>query len=163
MDKDLDKWKKKEDMDPIMMDEDQKNKIIGKFGKMHNDRPYQYKMYKKNRTIVDKQGLMSDEEEVEDLRVVENIEEILQEMYERKKKGPWSGTKGKNTVHIIVSVEPTIPCATNTPERTLSFRQPIFSRRGAVGQGSNKGLIKRGKILGINNQLSTPHGSSSST
>jgi hypothetical protein len=46
-------------------------------GKMHSGVPYQYKMNNNKRDIVDREGLESDEEEVEDLQVVENIEEIL--------------------------------------------------------------------------------------
>jgi hypothetical protein len=34
---------------------------------MHSEIPYQYKMNNKKRAIIDKEGLASDEEEVEDL------------------------------------------------------------------------------------------------
>jgi hypothetical protein len=77
--------------------------------------------------------LENDEEEVEDLRAVEQIEEILCAIYERKARGPWLGIEGKTLVQIIVSVEPTTPCATNTPEGTQTFIRPIFSRRGETG------------------------------
>jgi hypothetical protein len=50
-----------------MMDEDQTKKIMEKYGTMHNGRPYQYKMNNKKRAIADREGLESDEEEVEDL------------------------------------------------------------------------------------------------
>jgi hypothetical protein len=70
---------------------------------------------------------------------VDQIEEILDETYERKTRGPGSVTEGRNPIHITVSVEPTTPCATNTPEGTQAFKQPTFSIRGATGQGSNKG------------------------
>jgi hypothetical protein len=40
-------------------------------GKMHNGAPYQYKMNNKKRVIADREGLASDEEEVEDLRAME--------------------------------------------------------------------------------------------
>jgi hypothetical protein len=77
MDREMDKGKKKEAMDPIMMEEDQIKKIMEKYGKMCNGRPYQYKMNNKKRAIADREGLASDEEEVEDLWDVEKIEEIL--------------------------------------------------------------------------------------
>ena len=83
---------------------------------MHSGRPYQYKMNNKKRDIANREGLVSDEEEVEDLRDVEQIEETLCATYERKKRGLGSGTEGINLVQITVSVEPTTPCATNTPQ-----------------------------------------------
>jgi hypothetical protein len=86
MDREMDKGKKKEAMDPIMMEEDQINQIMEKYGKMHNKIPYQYKMNNKKRAIADREGLASDEEEVEDLRAMEMIEEILCVTYERKNK-----------------------------------------------------------------------------
>jgi hypothetical protein len=44
--------------------------------------------------------LASDEEEVEDLRAMEKIEEIMRMTYERKKRGPREGIEG-NTVRKI--------------------------------------------------------------
>jgi hypothetical protein len=129
MDREMDKGKKKEAMDPIMMEEDQIKKIMEKYGKTRNKIPYQYKMNNKKRAIADREGLASDEEEVEDLWDVEKIEEILCTTYERKTRGPGSGTEGRTPIQITVSVEPTTPCATNTPERTPTFRQPNFSGR----------------------------------
>jgi hypothetical protein len=143
MDREMDKGKQKEAMDPIMMDEDQTKQIMEKYGKTQG-RPYQYKMNNKKRAIADREGLVSDEEEVEDLWAVEKIEEILCATYERKTRGLGSGIEGITPVQIIVSVEPTTPCATNTPKRTPTFRQPNFSRRGATGQGSNQGKPTRG-------------------
>jgi hypothetical protein len=60
-------------------------------------------------------------------------------------------------------VEPTTPCATNTPERTLKFRKPNFSGRKEIGKGSNQGESTGGANSGSNNQVSTPRGGSSST
>jgi hypothetical protein len=97
-----------------------------KAGKTRSGVPYQYKMNNKKRAIVDREGLESDEEEAEDLRAVEQIEEIMRTMYERKKGGPGSETEGRTPIQIIVSVEPTIPHVTNTPERIPTFRQPIL-------------------------------------
>jgi hypothetical protein len=89
---------------------------------MRSGVPYQYKMNNKKRSIADREGLESDEEEVEDLRAMEHIEEILCATYERKIGGPRAGTIGKTPIQIIVSVETTTPCATNTLERTSTFR-----------------------------------------
>jgi hypothetical protein len=60
---------------------------------------------------------------------VEKIEEILHATYERKTRGPGSGTKGIAPIHITFSVEPTTPCVTNTPKRTPAFRKLNFSGR----------------------------------
>jgi hypothetical protein len=100
--------------------------------KTHNRIPYQYKMNNKKRAIDDREGLVSDEEEVDDLWSMDKFEEIMQETYERKTRGPGSGTKGINPIQITISVEPTTPCATNTPERTPVFRQLNFSGRGGT-------------------------------
>jgi hypothetical protein len=67
MEEEMDKGKKKEAMDPIMMEEDQIKKIMETTGKMRSGVPYQYKMNNKKRAIADREGLESDEEEVEDL------------------------------------------------------------------------------------------------
>jgi hypothetical protein len=56
-------------------------------GTMHSGRPYQYKLNRKKRVVAKREGLESDEEEVEDLCVVEHIEEILCTTYERKSRG----------------------------------------------------------------------------
>jgi hypothetical protein len=42
----------------------------------------------KKRVIAVREGLASDEEEVEDLKSMEHIEEILHATYERKTRGP---------------------------------------------------------------------------
>jgi hypothetical protein len=63
-------------------------------------------MNKKKRAIVDREGLASDEEEVEDLLVVEYIEEILHEKYERNTGGTRVGIEDNTPIHINVSMEP---------------------------------------------------------
>ena len=83
-----DKGKKEEPLDPIMMDNDQIKWILVSTGNMRSRVPYQYKVNTKKRAIVVREGLSSDEEEVEDLQVVEQIEEILCATYERKMRGP---------------------------------------------------------------------------
>jgi hypothetical protein len=115
MEEEMDKVKKEESMDPIMMDEDQIKKIMEKVGKTRSGVPYQYKMNNKKRAITDREGLGSDEEEVDDLWAMEQIEEILCATYEMKTGGPREGRKGKTLIHVSVSVEPITPCATNTP------------------------------------------------
>jgi hypothetical protein len=58
---------KKEALDPIMMEEDQIKQIIVTTRKRHSGSPYQYKINNKKRAIIERKGLTSDEEEVEDL------------------------------------------------------------------------------------------------
>jgi hypothetical protein len=60
-------------------------------------------------------------------------------------------------------VEPINPCATNTPKRTPTFRQPNFRRRKIVGNISTRGTKTRGASSGSNSQVSTPIRGSSST
>jgi hypothetical protein len=83
---------------------------------MCNVVPYQYKMNNNKRDITHREGLTSDEEEVEDIWAMENIDEILHATYERKMRGKRAGKKGINPIHVSVSVEPITPCATNTLE-----------------------------------------------
>jgi hypothetical protein len=54
---------------------------MGKVGKTHSGRPYQYRMNNKNRSIADIEGLASGEEEVEDLWAMEEIDKILHTTY----------------------------------------------------------------------------------
>jgi hypothetical protein len=110
-------------------------------------------MNNKKRAIVYREGLESDEEEVEDLRVVEKIEEIRCATYERNKRGPRAGTEGRNPIHVSVSVEPITPCATSTPERTPSFRKPHFS-----GIKTTRSTSKPGTTIGGScyNEIFTP-------
>ena len=61
MEEEIDKGKKKEAMDPIMMDEDQIKQIMEKARKMHSGLPYQHKMNNKKRAIADREGLESNE------------------------------------------------------------------------------------------------------
>jgi hypothetical protein len=108
-------------------------------GKMRNRVPYQYKVNTKNRVVAVREGLASDEEEVEDLWAVKQIEEILHATYERKTRGPRVEGEGSHPIHINVSVEPINPCATNTPNRTPPFRQPRFGGIPTVGSTSTQG------------------------
>jgi hypothetical protein len=78
-----DKGKKEEALNPIMMDEDQIKWIMATVRKMHSGVPYQYKVNTKKRVVVAREGLEIDEEEVEYLRDMEEIEEILRMTYER--------------------------------------------------------------------------------
>jgi hypothetical protein len=67
MEEEMDKGKNKEAMDPIMMEEYQIKKIMEKDGKTCSGVAYQYKMNNKKRATTNREGLESDEEEVEDL------------------------------------------------------------------------------------------------
>jgi hypothetical protein len=124
-----DKEKKEEDLDPIMMDDDQIKWIMVTIGRTRSGVPYQYKVNTKKRVVVMREGLESDDEEVEDLQCVENIEEILHTKYERSKRGPRAEVERNIPIHISVSVEPINPCATNSSRRTPPFRQLNFWRR----------------------------------
>jgi hypothetical protein len=77
-------------MDPIMMDEEHIKDIMEKEGMMQRRRPYQYNINRKKRVVAEREGLESDEEEVEDLCAIEKIEEILCAKYDRKKRGQGS-------------------------------------------------------------------------
>jgi hypothetical protein len=70
--------------------------------------PYQYNMNNKKRAIAARDGLVSDEEEVEDIQAMDQIEEIMHPTYERKTRGPRAETRGITPIHINVSVEPVI-------------------------------------------------------
>jgi hypothetical protein len=62
--------------------------ILASTGRTHSRLPYQYKVNTKKRAVATREGLVSDEEEVEDLRAVEQIEKIPRAKYERKTRGP---------------------------------------------------------------------------
>jgi hypothetical protein len=64
-------------LDPILMDDDQLKWILASSGMTRSRAPYQYKVNTKKRVVAEREGLASDEEEVEDLWAVEQIEEIL--------------------------------------------------------------------------------------
>jgi hypothetical protein len=62
----MDKGKKEEALDPIMVDEYQIKRIMETSRRTHSGLPYQYNMNTKNRVVAVREGLASDEEEVED-------------------------------------------------------------------------------------------------
>jgi hypothetical protein len=125
--------------------------------------PYQYKVNTKKRVVAVRDGLESDEEEVEDLLAVEKIEEILHAIYEQKTRGPRTGGEGNHPFHINVSVEPINPCATNTPKRTPPFRQPKFGGSPIARSTSTAGETTGGASLGSTRQVSTLRGGGSSS
>jgi hypothetical protein len=120
-------------------------------------------MNNKKRVVEDREGLASDEEEVEDLRAMEKNEEILRTTYERKTRGVREGTEGRIPIHVSVSVEPITPCVTNTPGRTPLFRKLNFSGGKTSGSASNQGVATGGAGSRNSSQLSTPRGGSSSS
>jgi hypothetical protein len=158
-----DKGKKEEPLDPIMMDNDQIKQNMETAGKTRSRVPYQYKVNTKKRVVAVREGLASDEEEVEDLWAMEQIEEILRATYERKTRGPRTGREGNNSIHINVSLEPINPCATNTPKRTPLFIQPKFRSSQTTGRTSTQGTTTGGSSSGSTSQVSTPREGSSST
>jgi hypothetical protein len=159
----MDNGKKEEAMESIMMEEDKIKHIMEIVGKTRSAVPYQYKMNNKKRAIADREGLASDEEEVEDLHVVDQIEEIMRATYERKIGGPRVGTKGRTPIQINVSVEPITPCVTSTPERTPTFRQLNISGKKTAGSTSKQGATTRGESSGSGSEISTSRRGSSST
>jgi hypothetical protein len=110
MEGEVDKGKKEDSLDPIMMDDDQIKRIMATDGKMCSGVPYQYKLNTEKRVIAMREVLESDEEEVEDLRDVEHIEQIMRKTYERKTRGLREGIEENNPIHINVNVEPINPC-----------------------------------------------------
>jgi hypothetical protein len=60
-------------------------------------------------------------------------------------------------------VEPTTPCATNTPERTPTFRKANFSGRKTTRNASKQGVATEGASSGSKSQISTLRVGSSST
>ena len=130
-------------MDPIMMDDDQLKWMLASSGTMRSGVPYQYKVNIYKRVVAAREGLVSDEEEVENLQAVEKIEEILCETSERKKRGPRMGGEGIHLIHINVSLEPINPCETNTPKRIPPFRQPQFRGSPTTGSTSTQGTTTR--------------------
>jgi hypothetical protein len=117
-----DKGNNKEALDPIMMEEYEMKHIMATTGKTCNGVPYQYKVNTKKRVLSMREGLASDEEEVEDLRDLEKIEEILHLTYERKMRSAREELEGNTPIHINVIVEPINPCETNTPRIRPPFR-----------------------------------------
>jgi hypothetical protein len=87
-------------MDPIMMDDEQTREIIRNTCVTCNRRPYQYKMNTKKRAVVEREGLDSDEEEVEDICAMRKIKDILCTTYERKTIGHGSNKKEGSPIQI---------------------------------------------------------------
>jgi hypothetical protein len=159
-----DKDKKEEEpLDMILMDDDQLKWILASSGMTRSGVPYQYKMNTKKRSVAEREGLASDEEEVEDLRAVEYIEEILCATYERKTRGPITGGEENHSFHINFNVEPINPCATNTPKRTPLFRQSKFGGSPIAGSTSTQGAPTGGASSGNLSQVSTLRGGVSSS
>jgi hypothetical protein len=152
-----DKGKKEEEfLDLILMDDDQLKWILASPGMTHSGVPYQYKVNNKKRAVAAREGLESNEEEVEDLWAVEQIEEILCATYERKTRGPRTGGEDSHPFHISVSVEPINLCENNTPKRTSLFRQPKFGGSLIARNTSTIGATTGGSSSGNTIQVSTP-------
>jgi hypothetical protein len=77
-----DKGKNEEEpLDPVMMDDDHLKWILVSSGTTRSGVPYQYKVNTKKRAIPTREGLARDEEEVEDIRAMDHIEEIMHATY----------------------------------------------------------------------------------
>jgi hypothetical protein len=164
MDEGEDKFKKEEEfLDPILMDDDQLKWILASSGTTRSRVPYQYKVNTNKRVVAAREGLESDEEEVEDLRAMEQIEEILRTTYEWKTRGPRTKGEDSHPFHINVSVEPINPCVTNRPKRTPPFRQPKFGGISKTRSTSTAGATTGGASVGSTSQVSTPCGGGSSS
>jgi hypothetical protein len=150
-------------LDPILIDENQLKWILASSGMTHSRAPYQYKVNTKKRVIAKREGLASDEEEVEDLWAMEQIEEILRAAYKSKIRGPRIGGENNDPFNINVSVEHINPCVTNTPKRTPLFRQPNFRASPIVGSTSTQRETTRGASSSNLSQVSTPCGGGSSS
>ena len=83
-----------------MMDQEEILEIMQKEGTMRSGRLYQYNLNRKKRSIFEREGLESDEEDVEDLRAMEHIEEILCATYEINTRGTRSNEEEDTPVHI---------------------------------------------------------------
>jgi hypothetical protein len=161
MEEGQDKGKKEELLDLILMDDDHLQWILTSSGMTCSGVPYQYKVNTKKRVVAAREGLASNAEEVEDLPTVEHIEEIVRATYERKTRGPRMRGEGNHPIHINVSVEPINSCATNTPKRTPSFRQPKFGGSLTARSTSTIGETTVGASSCSISQVSTLSGSSS--
>jgi hypothetical protein len=124
--------------------------------KTHNGVPYQYKLNNKKRAITDREGLESDEEEVE----ISRLWRILRKSYMKHMNGRQEvhGQDQKETLlSTSFSVEPITPCATNTPKRKPPFRQSKFSGRKEKRSTYKQGEASGGSSLGNSSQISTHH------
>jgi len=84
----------------IMMDQEEIHKIMHKARTTCSWRPYQYKLSRKKRAVAEREGSKTNEEEVEDLRVVEHIEEILRTTYEINTRGEGSNEEANTPIQI---------------------------------------------------------------
>jgi hypothetical protein len=73
LEEEMDKERKHELIDPIMLEEDQIWQIMVTTRRTRNGVPYQYKMNNKKRSVDAREGLASDEEEVEDILAMDQI------------------------------------------------------------------------------------------
>jgi hypothetical protein len=80
------------------MDQEDIQEIMQKEGTKRSGKPYQYKINRKKRVVAKREGLESDEEEVEDICFVEKIEEILHATYEKNTRGERSNEEENTCV-----------------------------------------------------------------
>jgi hypothetical protein len=156
MEGEVDKGKKEEALEPIMMDEYQIKWIMETTGKMCSGVPYQYKVNTKKRVVDMRECLESDEEVVDYIQVVEQTEKIMCMKYERNMRGPRVEIEGNTPIHISVIMEPINPCATNTLRRTPPCRKLDFGRRKTIRSTYTQGTTNGGASSRSIIQVSTP-------
>jgi hypothetical protein len=142
-----------------MMDQEDIQEIIQKLGTTGSGRTYQFKINRKKIVVAEREGLESDEEEVEDLHAVENIEEIMHAIYEINIRGEISNEEEGTPVQIRISVKPTTPCMINTSTKKELFREKVIeNHRNLVDQNISEGTSGSTE----NNTCSGTSGSTSS-
>jgi hypothetical protein len=122
---------------------------------MCSGQPYQYKMNRKKRAVAEREGLESDEEEVEDLRATGKIEDILRTTYKMKTRGHRSDAKEGSPFHIRLSMEPTTPCGTKTYEEEKPINQQEISGRRIFTKCGSSGNSSRSVSSTSSSQVST--------
>jgi hypothetical protein len=98
----------------------------------HGGIPYQYNLNRKKRAAVKREGLESDEEEVDYLCAIEHIEEILCATYEINTRGEGYNEEVGTPVQIRINVEPTTPC-TNTSSKKYFLREQVTDAQKNLG------------------------------
>jgi hypothetical protein len=100
MERDMYRGKKKEVMEPIMMDEEKMKEIMEKEGTTSSKRCYEYNINRRKTVVSKREGFESNEYEVEDLQYTKNIKEILCVKYYRKTIGHGSDAEEGTPFHI---------------------------------------------------------------
>jgi bifunctional DNase/RNase len=122
MEGEMDREQRSKEKYPIMMDQEEIQEIMQKAGRTRSGRPYQYELNRNKKEVVKREGLESDEEEVEDIHVRKHIEETLHATYEINTRGAGYNEKEGTPIQIRINVEPTTPCMINKSTKKELFR-----------------------------------------